>query len=330
MDYDTDARENIAQTVAKLMEQGGEVDILAAEKVARRLTEPLLMAVPSGQKVEDFTRHLREAQQILKPLKRKGTAKLSTIDSVIEWANRFKGAGSILYAQNDGAAPTLTCIADYHESGPETLDPVSGDPTARHCQHRALYTFPLSKQWQAWMKVSGNAMSGVEMGVFLEDNILDVINPHIQLTSPGIAGAEATEADQRLISIAQRLEGNYGTGAQLLGMAKSFTVNEAADYTVANNSTTGEATIQIKSEHRDDTGQPIRVPKLFLIAIPVFENGPAYRLPVRFQYRKAGPTVKFILTLHDPKHAKDHAFDEALQAAAGATGLPLLLGTPEA
>ena len=122
MDYDTDARENIAQTVAKLMEQGGEVDILPPEKVTRGLTEPLLMAVPSGQKVEDFTRQLREAQQILKPLKRKGTAKLSTIESVIEWANRFKGAGSILYAQNDGAAPTLTCIADYHEAGPETLD----------------------------------------------------------------------------------------------------------------------------------------------------------------------------------------------------------------
>lgn len=330
MDYDTEGRENIAQTVAKIMEQNGAVDVLPSDKITRPLTEPLLLAVPSGQKVEDFTRYLREAQQVLKPLKRKGTAKLSTIESVIEWANRFKGLGSVLYAQNDGNAPSLTCIADYHEAGAETLDLHFGDPTARHCQHRATYAFPLSKQWQAWMKVSGNPISGVEMGVFLEDNILDVIDPHIQLTSPGIAGAEASEADLRLINIAQRLEGSYGTGTQLLGMAKSFTVNEAADYTVANNSTTGEATIQIKSEHLDGTGQPIRVPKLFLIAIPVFENGPAYRLPVRFQYRKAGPTVKFILTLHDPKHAKDHAFDEAVQHAAEATKLPLLIGTPEA
>ncbi len=322
--------ENIAQTVAKLMEQGGTVDILDQEKVQRYLNEPLLLAVPDGQKVQDTTAQLRAAQQLLKPFQRKGTAKLTTVKSLIEWANRFKGTGSVLYAQNDAASPSLTCIADYHEAGAATIDYYSADPTARHCHHRAVYNFPLSKQWQAWLKVSGQAQSGVEMGVFLEDNILDVIDPHLQLTSPGIAGAEATEADLRLIDIARRLEGSYGTGAQLLGMAKSFTVNETADYTVANNLTTGEHTIQVKSEHIDGTGQPIRVPKLFLIAIPVFENGPAYRLPVRFQYRKSGPTVKFILTLHDPKHAKDHAFDEAASHAATETGLPILFGTPEA
>jgi hypothetical protein len=112
-------------------------------------------------------------------------------------------------------------------------------------------------------------------------------------------------------------------------MAKSFTVNEAANYSVSHNSTTGEASVQISAEHLDEKGQPVRVPKLFLIAIPVFENGPAYRLPVRFQYRKSGATVKFILTLHDPKTALDDAFHEATNHAAAETELPLFLGTPE-
>lgn len=322
--------ENIAQTVVKIMEQNGEVDILPAEKVARLAHDPLLMAVPLGKQVQDFTAKLREHQQLLKPFQRKGTAHLTTVASLIDWANRFKGDNSVIYGRNEEKELSLTCIADYHGEGPENLDEASGDPTARHCRHRAVYAFPLSKQWQAWAAVSGSAMSGVEMGTFLEDNILDVIDPHLQLTSPGLPGQDATEADLRLIDIARRLEGNYGTGAQLLGMAKSFTVNETADYTVVNNLTTGEYSVQVKSEHIDGTGQPIRVPKLFLIAIPVFEGGPAYRLPVRFQYRKAGATVKFVLTLHDPKHAKDHAFDEAAAAAAESTGLPLLMGTPEA
>lgn len=322
--------ENIAQTVVKIMEQQGAVEVLTAETVARTLRDPLLMTVPAGQQVMDFTRQLREAQSLLKPFVRKGTAKLSTVNSLIEWANRFKGIGSVLYAQNDGNSPSLMCIADYHEAGAAVADPEFGDITARHCQHRAVHNFPLSRQWQEWMKISGQPQSGVEMGIFLEDHILDVIDPHIQLTSPGLPGQEATEADLRLIDIARRLEGSYGNGAQLLGIAKSFTVNETADYAVTHNSQTGEASIQIRSEHVDGAGQPIRPPKLFLIAIPVFEGGPAYRLPVRFQYRKSGATVKFILTLHDPRHAKDHAFTEAVEAAAESTGLPLLLGTPEA
>lgn len=329
MSHDETTPENIAQTVAKIMEQNGAVDVLKPVELDRNLPFPLLLAVPQGQQVQDFTAKLREAQSILKPFVRKGTAKMADLASLIGWALRFKDSDSVLYAKNDDTAPTLTCISDYHMAGPSSMTDM-GDTTARHGQHRACYTFPVSKQWARWMNASGEAMSGVEMGAFLEDNILDVIDPPLSLTSPGIAGAEATEAEHRLIDIARRLEGSYGNAAQLMGMAKSFTVNESADYTVAHNSTTGEATVQIKSEHMDANGQPIRVPKLFLIAIPVFEGGPAYRLPVRFQYRKAGQTVKFFLTLHDPKFARDHAFDEAVQAAHTETGLPLFLGTPEA
>lgn len=329
MSYDETTPENIAQTVAKIMEQNGAVDVLKPEALDRTLPFPLLLAVPQGQQVQDFTAKLREAQSILKPFVRKGTAKMADLASLIGWALRFKDADSVLYALNADSGPTLTCIADYHMAGPSSMNDM-GDTTARHGQHRASYTFPVSKQWARWMKASGEAMTGVEMGAFLEDNILDVIDPPTALTLPGLAGAEATEAEVRLIDIARRLDGSYGNASQLMGMAKSFTVNEAADYTVAHNSTTGEATVQIKSEHMDANGQPIKVPKLFLIAIPVFEGGPAYRLPVRFQYRKAGQTVKFFLTLHDPKFARDHAFDEAVQQARTETGLTLFMGQPEA
>ncbi len=321
--------ENPAQTMARIMAEALPVPAVQdAEKISRNLTQPLLIAVPNNHQVQDFTAKLREAQGLLKPFMPSGTARMHDLSSLIGWARRFMGENSVLYAMNDGKAPTLTCISDYHHEGPPVITAM-GDDRARHGKHRATYTFPLSKQWKAWAEVSGVAKSGVEMGIFLEDNILDVIDPPLSLTSPGIAGSEATPAEHRLIDIARRLEGSYGNATQLLAMSKSFTVNEAADYTVAHNSTTGEATVQIKSEHLDSAGQPIRVPKLFLIAIPVFESGPAYRLPVRFQYRKAGPTVKFILTLHDPKFALDHAFDEAVQTASTETGLPLFIGQPE-
>lgn len=317
-------RENIAQTVARLTQHFGDINPLYSSD-----SGAVLFSVPESRKIVDLTAELRKHAEYAQPFARRGTARMTDLASLIDWANRFKGDTSVLYASlKEGAGPAITCIADYHGAGPAFVDP-DGDYTARHCQHRAIYAFPLSKQWNAWRKVSGQPMSGVEMGVFLEDNILDVIDPPIQLTRPGIAGAEASEAELRLIDIARRLEGSYGNANQLLGMAKSFTVDEAANYTVAHNSTTGEATVQIKSEHMDKDGQPIKVPKLFLIAIPVFERGHVYRLPVRFQYRKAGQTVKFILTLHDPAAAIEDAFNEATAQAAEQTGLPLFLGSPE-
>ena len=153
MDHDTP--ENIAQTVAKIMEQNGEIAILDAPKIRRSLSDPLLIAVPNGQTVRDFTIELRASQCMMNPFQREGTAKLTTVDSLIEWANRFKGENSVIYAQNEATKLSLTCIADYHAKGAATVVDDMGDPTARHCHHRASYAFPLSKQWQQWSKISG-------------------------------------------------------------------------------------------------------------------------------------------------------------------------------
>lgn len=319
---------NVAETVAALMRSSLQAEIFAAGRVDREADQPLLAVVPEGQKVVDLTAQLRTAQSLLKPFLRSGTARLTTVESLIAWANRNKDEDSVIFADNHQEKPTLTCIADYNHAGPTDITP-RGDKTARHGKHRAVYAFPLSAAWKDWMKVSGTPMSSVEMGVFLEDHILDVIDPPLSLITPGLRGEEATDAELRLIDIARRLEGNYGSSAQLLGMAKTFTVNETADYSASQNLQTGEFTVAVKSEHRDEAGNPVKVPKLFLIAIPVFEGGPVYRLPVRFQYRKAGTTLKFVLTIHDPKAVSDDAFNEAAAKAAELTGLPVLMGTPE-
>ena len=50
---------------------------------------------------------------------------------------------------------------------------------------------------------------------------------------------------------------------------------------------TGEITINFAEQHKDGAGAPIRIPNLFLIAVPVFEAGDAYRIPVRLRYRLA-------------------------------------------
>lgn len=322
--------ENIAQTVADLVKDLSPVKLIDKDYVDHPSDAPFLISVPAGRTIQDFGKQIRDARASVKPFARKGKAALSTTESLIDWANRFKGETSMLFADNKAdQEPWLLCIADYHAPG-ATLIATEGDPSARHCQHRAEYRFPLSKQWLAWKAVSGVGMSGTEMGAFLEDNILDVIDPPPQLIKPALAGSDASKSELRLIEIAQRLQGRFGQAHQLLDMASKLTVNESNDYAMARNSTTGEMSLQIKSEMRDETGESINPPKLFLLAISVFEGGPAYRIPVRFQLRKSGSTVKFFLTLHDPREFIDHAFNEAVQEVVSKTELPILFGTPEA
>ncbi|WP_231582131.1 DUF2303 family protein [Puniceibacterium sp. IMCC21224] len=275
-----------------------------------------------------MTSHHRAAAEYLKPARRKGTAHLSDLGSLITWANRFKGETSVLFGKPDLTAPTLTCVADYHANGPVDTTAPGGDPTARHCHHRAIYNFPLSEEWKAWMKISGKGLEKDEMGEFIEANAKDIMDP----TPPVLTLSQNDKNkpwENRLIETAQNIEGRYGQLRQLLAMSRQFTVFESSDLKVSTNRDTGESEIQFLNEHKGADGKPLSLPNLIIIAIPVFLNGAPYRMPVRFRYRKSGGSVKFILSVYNPEKAFEAAFEEAVNAAADATTLPVLMGTPE-
>lgn len=320
---------NIAETVREIMEDRADVTSLDVLEAGAPLSTPHLVSVPQGRKVEDITDKVRAALSYMRPLRRKGTDTLHDLQSLIDWTIRFKGEGTVIFADmgTNGGKPTLTAIADWHHPGPAETDPSSAESTARHADHRAVYAFPNSKEWDAWMAASGKKMTNVEMAYFLEDRILDVLDPPATLQA---ASGEASEADRRLIEIAAKIGTRYGTASQLMAMAKEFVVHETSNFAVTRDNTSGEGRLQITSEHRDAAGKTLQVPGLFLVAIPVFEGGPAYRLPVRFQYRKTPDGVAFFLTLHDPQRALDNAFGEAVTTAEIETSVPVFKGKPGA
>lgn len=327
MSEDLYPMQNPAETMRDIMADIGHHDPVETPE-GLNLTKPHLVTLPNHRKVENLTTHHLAALEFLKPARRSGTAKLKDLDSLILWANRFKGDTSALFANPEMSAPTLTCIADYHGAG--AIDPLNpeGDPTARHCHHRAVYGFPLSKEWQAWMGISGRALDKDEMGEFIEANAKDIMDP----TPPVLALTESDKNqpwENRLIQTARQIEGRYGQLGQLLAMSRRFQVYETSDLTVKTNRDTGESEIQFLNEHKDADGKPLSVPNLIIITIPVFLNGAPYRMPVRFRYRKSGSAVKFILSIYNPERAFEAAFDEALKIAADATELPIFQGHPE-
>lgn len=320
----TPTPENVAQTMRDTVERLGRTERISVGDTPFQHAH--LVALPTGRKIQDVTAEMRAAAEYLKPARRRGTAQLLTLASLIGWANRFKGENSALFADTDPTAPSLICVADYHLAGP--ADPASDgtDSTARHGQHRGAYKFPVSDEWAAWTAISGKAMSKDDLAEFLTDHARDLLDPTPHLLT-GNGEAEPWEIAMRREAKLQATR--FGQVLDLLQISRSLSIRETSDLTLVKNQQTGEQQVQFLNEHRDPEGRPIDIPGLFLIAIPVFRGGAAYRLAVRLQYRKSGPNIAFTLTIHDRSRAFDDAIGEAMDMAKAVTGLPLFEGRPE-
>ncbi|MFC4668174.1 DUF2303 family protein [Seohaeicola nanhaiensis] len=318
--------ENVAQTMRDVMKTMGDVELRAVPAVGENEALLMLASIPQGRTVQDFTDKLRAAEQLFKPHRRTGTAKHKTLESLIDWANRFKSGNSVIYANPDPANPSLTCIANYHaEGGASETGP---DATARHLDHVGRYDFPLSREWKAWQAITKEAITKDRFCEFIEANAKDLIDPTPALLQQDKV-KPTEEWEKRLIAVAAKIMGRFGQVRQLIELGRQFQVHENSSLEVSRDPDSGASRFQFTAEHQDAAGRPLSIPNLFLIAIPIFQGGDLYRLPLRFSYRKSGAELKFILNLYDAETAFETACDEAAQKAAEETGLPLFIGEPE-
>jgi len=242
-----------------------------------------------------------------KPLRRKGTATLLDLDSLIAHVARFKDDDTLIFANDDRTSPTLTAVIDYHRAGAEA------DP--RFGQHRAKFAFPLSDEWKAWTSQNKKPMAMADFAAFLEDRIVDVLDDTTNLP----------DDMQRFITA---IGGNIASPSKLMEIAVGLKVHEKSQVGETVNLSSGEGEITFVSQHTDAKGAPLKVPNLFLIGIPVFKNGPTWRIAVRLRYRKRdGLSFWFEMWRQEPVF--DAAFKEALDRVRSETGLAVLLGSPE-
>lgn len=251
-----------------------------------------------------------------RPRFRQGTAMLLSLDALITHVNRFKDAESVLFANNERTAPTITAVLDYHPKGGQ-LD----DTKPRFGKHRSHYAFPLSEEWKAWKENDGKVMKMADFAEFLEERIVDVIGLIAEEDEVG-------EELQKYINSCGGTETIAGP-AKLMELSRSLQVYESSVVKQANRLSSGEGELTFEVTHNGQDGKPLKVPSLFLIAIPVFYDDGYYRIAARLRYRKTGEGVVFWYDLWRTDHAIDHAFKVACDRVATSTELPLLLGRPE-
>lgn len=261
-----------------------------------------------------------------------GTAKAHDLGSFVAHVNRFKDADSALWCDVNMSEPSLTAVLDYHEAinrapievthgedgGADTAMLEIGTPRPRFGQHRSLYRFPLSPEWLAWTGANKKPMSQTDFAAFLEDRILDVID------------RQPADLSARMQDMAKLLGGHFASPARLIELSRGMAVHSNERMKQSINLDSGESSIQFEVSNTDADNKPLKVPNLFLIAIPIWRSGEVYVLPVRLRYRAQGGAIVWHYEIAYLQESFEAAVKDAALQAQAQTKLPLFFGAPEA
>lgn len=153
--------ETEAQTVAELARNQAVAHIVQANDGREYLI------VPNGMTKHDVPDEFGLKRNMPSYLKQDVT--LQTTDSLVDYVNRFKGVGSVLFA--DIAQNSIIAVLDYHTAAG------GGEPQVKRASHRATLTLPFSEEWSLWKGIDKRLMPQLEFARFLEENGGDVVAP---------------------------------------------------------------------------------------------------------------------------------------------------------
>lgn len=253
--------------------------------------------MPSGGSLHVLDKILAlEEARASKPRRLAGIATHTEVESFIAHTNRFKDEHSVVFA--DVEKVKLTTVFDYHQKGP------SSSGVQRWGGHRSVYACPLSKQWKLWTENEGREFRQLEFAEFIDANRSDVAGRP--------EGAPISE--------------DVAAPADLISMARGLVINTKGVFERRINETTGESTLVAKTEHAEGS---TKIPRAFLLKLPVFEAGAKYGVEARIRFSLNGGVPIFAYLLVESDLVLRDAFGEVRKRVTDETGLPIFAGTPE-
>jgi hypothetical protein len=240
----------------------------------------------------------------LRPHAKTGTASAQTVDTFIALVNRHKTADSVVFADSNWRKPSFTAVIDYHRT--ESTEP-------DNLRHRIAYSFPLSDEWQIWLKGNRERMTQADFAAFLEDRVADLASPF---------DTEKTEFEQLFKT-------KIAAPNELITFSRGLEVAVEAKVKNVVTLQSGEGQILYDEVHKDMNGAKIIVPGLFMLSIPIFFMGLPVRVPVRLRYRASGGDISWFYDIYRPDTFVTERIREDLRIVGSQTGLPTFEGTPE-
>ncbi len=252
-----------------------------------------LLTVPAGFKVETLDLEKLEPT----PRRKTGTASFSAIDSFAQYLATHKTEGTTAWAKFDPQTFALSFTGVIDENSTAT-------PGWRG--HRAQYTPDMSAEWKTWVHNAANSKNAkvfgqVEFAEFIEANSNDFL---------------AKDGD------------GFPTDLQMLSMATDFVANEDRKFKSKVRLSSGGVRMEFIADADAGTTEAMQLFEKFQIAIPVFQDGPAYPIVARLKYRVKGGEVVFFYELQRVDRVHRTAAMEQIDAMRAALGTtPLLMGS---
>jgi uncharacterized protein YfdQ (DUF2303 family) len=248
-----------------------------------------------------------------KPQARHGLTSATSLLSFVALVERHKDSNSVIFANLNWLAPALVAVIDYHLAVTGDVPNGADDPYARFGRNRIVYNFPPSGVWDSWVGSNGKEMSQAEFAVLIESRIPDVANA---------VSDEWTEMES-LLGV------KFASPAELLGVSRGLKVQIKATSEEAYDPSSGATTMTFKNEVARLNNASVSVPAMFLIKVPVFEDGATVEIPVRLRHRTSdNGRNMWWYDLYRPEVYVRRLIDTAKAMVETTTNLPVYDGNP--
>lgn len=256
---------NQAQTVAQLTTQALEV---------RRVGETPFITLPEESRVEGLEHFLP------RPTRRCGIVNVQDQAGFLALFKRYRNEQeTVIYADREEAI--FKAVFNDH----------SNDSTGWR-DHVCRYACPKSNEWQVWMGNDGVKMSQEQFAHFIEQNLVDIVEP---------VSAEMLEISRSLIA---KKSASFSSAIRLSDGSHQFSYDE-----------------DIKGSTKSGN---LAVPETFKIGIPVFLNGTGYAIEARLRYRIKEQSLEMWYELIRPHDVFEDAFNAIHAEISKETGMELI------
>ncbi|MFB7399742.1 DUF2303 family protein [Streptomyces rubiginosohelvolus] len=175
------------------------------------------------------------------PARKSGTTVVRDVDSFLAYFDKHGDESTEVYA--DVESRTITAVLDAHTA-----------EAARWGGHRLELRLRATSAWTAWMGANNDLMSQALFAEFIEDNLVDLVEPD---------------------------------SATMLELAQSFEATTSAEFQSSQRLDSGQRRFSYTEDVQAKAGAKgdIVIPATLTLALRPFEGCEAYRVTARFRYR---------------------------------------------
>ncbi len=253
--------------------------------------------IPEGAKIEDL------ASLLPPPKDRRAMVSTVTVDSFIAYINDFKTDASRIFCAETYRKPVgrteppiedgieIRGYIDYHKPPGKKMD---GGVTGWG-RHRVSFTPEHSPEWKLWTGINSQKMSKDEFALFIEDNVVDIIDP---------------------------------PAGDMLNLAMTFEATKSVRFKDSHRLSDGQRNLEYQEEIDGGAGPKgeIKIPTEFTISIPIFKGEEPVSLVARFRFRLGSGSLNIWYELVQPQTAIDAAVKLMIEKVKQKTGKPVFMG----